>query len=106
MTLEAKLKEIKDRCDAATEGPWIFYPEDETDHWQLSDYQYTFFKQDDSGVPITKPEGDFIAHARTDVPMLLEMVEKFMDIVDWYVPDQKEFQRASKEIEKIAEKYK
>jgi hypothetical protein len=50
--LDAYLVEVKERCEAATEGPW------------------------ELGVTYNHiSDAPFIAHARTDVPRLLEMVE-------------------------------
>jgi len=96
MTLDKTLKEIKERCDAATEGPWftgfnlVTVPEGDI-----------CFVKDDVFLGGYKNNRDFIAHARTNVPMLLEMVEYMKSVSTWEYRD-----RYMRELEKIAEKYK
>ena len=60
--MEDRLTEIRARADAATPGPWTV-----TDDGALS-----------SGVPPSSPvaNGEFIAHARDDVPWLLGEIER------------------------------
>lgn len=108
MNLEDKLKEIKSRCDVATEGKWefkatkdtggiryVFAPNAEKDHrgceFIVADVNRSF-------------NADFIAHARTDLPMLLEMVEYLLnkdnDLVHWTNS------KVKIDLKKIAEKYK
>ena len=79
MTLDQRLKEIKSRCDAATEGPWFGTMQD----------------------VIQPGNSKFIAHARTDVPMLLEMVEYLLVNIS---SDLYEYEK--NELKQIAEKYK
>ena len=91
MTLDERLQQIKERCDAATEGPWDSV---------ISSYCILDGKADQLMV-FDENNKHFIAHARTDVPMLLEMV-------DWLI----KYNSMSKDsyaviqLEKIAEKYK
>lgn len=77
MTLENKLKEIKDRCDLATEGPWN--PIDEQRDTEVFHHVVKRMRNDNGWSYVAGETGLkdtlFIAHARTDVPMLLEMVE-------------------------------
>jgi len=65
--LEKYLKEVKDRCAAATEGPWGY--EDRVGYGDIID---------EEGVGIANEVLDndarFIAHARQDVEVLLKMV--------------------------------
>lgn len=56
--LETYLKEVKERCEATTEGPWM------SKAWQ-EDRKY--YEQEEKDL-------DFKAHARTDVPRLLDML--------------------------------
>jgi hypothetical protein len=97
MSLEEKLQEIKKRCEDATEGPWYYVDGDYSGGLELS----------------TKPEDlkwcenddqRFIVHARTDVPMLLEMVEWLLKYNKLDVEDGNVI--VNQELEKIAEKYK
>ena len=76
MSDKLDLKAIKERCDAATPGPWSAcieaYSEDAhhlyTGKWVWYEYtKSTFWSKEDM---------DFCAHAREDVPKLLEEVEK------------------------------
>lgn len=85
------LAQVKERCEAATEGPWKWEdwsedngPKETTlaalPHTRKEGVSYLF---PDLGncllsceeEPDNKNDKHFIAHARTDVPMLLEMVE-------------------------------
>lgn len=53
MTLtEEQIEEIKARAEAATPGPWRLY-----------------------GVALKKPDVDFLAHARDDIPALISALE-------------------------------
>lgn len=85
--LEKYLKKVKERCDAATEGPWC---------WRVFGTEQTLvqdtgprkviisggYTRNDKGVldPMSDgmPVSDFIAHARTDVPRLLEIIDFLM----------------------------
>jgi len=84
--LDKKLKEIKERCDAATEGPVDAFRLWEKTHNRENYGRYDAFKAG-------------YTHARTDVPMLLETVEYLKKRVKMH-PGRKE------DLEKIAEKYK
>ncbi len=130
MDLENRLKEIKERCEAATEGPWRqennfyggevgpFGPAFSVYH---NDWCADNVKHDSNSCVLSenfykceKEFGDqamndllFTAHARTDVPMLLEMVEVMLAELEGvkrtfklglYDPNEK--------LEKIAERYK
>lgn len=59
------LQPIKDRYEAATEGPWDY---DGAMIWAPSG---VIFKVD-----YEDPNADFIAHARTDIPILVAEVER------------------------------
>lgn len=65
---EKKLAEIEDRCNAATEGPWEFFrPAGEI---RCADGRCRCETWGDCYVD----DGQFIAHARTDIPYLLAQV--------------------------------
>ena len=74
---EEELLEIETRCKAARPGPWKSYLEGR-DHTSGSDFIMVGegnTRSDDielSGA--TKEDQDFIAHARQDVPKLLEEI--------------------------------
>ena len=68
------LEEIRRRCEAATEGPWTSYIEGR-DH--VSGSSFIMTGSDDielSGATVA--DYDFIAHARQDLPMLAEELER------------------------------
>jgi len=90
MTLSEYLKSIKERCEAATEGPWDKNPIMDLRKGGLFMHGYAGNKS-----PLVRCEGqspqslynyNFIAHARTDVEVLVEMagllVERFEDCCD------------------------
>jgi hypothetical protein len=77
MTTQNKLEEIKARINNATPGPWVFHPADECDDWIIYNSEFTFVKQDDSGVPVSKEDGALIANAPSDLTYLLALVEKY-----------------------------
>ena len=68
-----RLNEIEARANAATEGPW--FPNRYSDDWEVCG------ELDDNGNPAlvaseaVETDAEFIAHARTDVPWLLEQVK-------------------------------
>jgi hypothetical protein len=77
---DEELAALKARCEAATPGPWKPYIEGR-DHVSGSSFIMT-------GEGVTRGEDieltgaaeadyDFIAHARQDIPRLLEEVERF-----------------------------
>lgn len=78
---EKELEGIRCRCDAATSGPWTAYIEGR-DHTSGSDFIMTgVFGDPDHGNDLeitgaTIADYDFIAHARQDIPKLLEEIER------------------------------
>ena len=82
-----RLNEIEARANAATEGPWEWEGEAKAE-WELGanslvpsrrpdDPVLYGYGYDASGIEVKTPaDAEFIAHARTDVPWLLEQVER------------------------------
>lgn len=69
MKLEKYLKEVKERSDAATEGPW----------WPTLRTVITMDSNDlEYDIPDSRGDAEFIAHARTDIPVLLDMLNIFV----------------------------
>lgn len=64
MSLEKRLKEIKARCEAATPGEWKYSTQCLSIPKEVMN-NHEFFEKNVK----------FIAHARQDIPMLLEMLE-------------------------------
>lgn len=88
MSIQAKLDEIKKRCDAATSGPWramhgdsySAYPSvmrQNGPHFTLLDAAEPDGEnaEADFRYPGADADADFIAHARTDVPALAQALE-------------------------------
>ena len=69
------LEEILQRCDAATNGPWKFWENAAGSSVQVVQYydDYKLWICNESNVPNESDRENFrfIAHARTDVPMLV-----------------------------------
>ena len=92
MSAADRLDEIEARANAATEGPWTpdeytevdpdgFYelsrviaPDPDGDDWCAIGVVHT---------GILRPDADFIAHARTDVPALVAALRAVLDEIDW-----------------------
>jgi len=76
MKLDELLKEIKDRADKATSGPWKSYDRTEA---------VTTDRPDDLelNVPLNVNDSNFIAHARQDIPWLLEERRKYKQALDF-----------------------
>lgn len=71
------LTRLKKLCKAATPGPWTYIPDNDIDDWMLINSEHTCIKQDDSGVPISKNDGEYIAAASPEtVTALIARVEK------------------------------
>lgn len=85
-----ELRVMRARCDAATEGPWLYRPH-ELDGWgtvRISHPNDTRIvaiacgggstdldQHQRDGTDPYRPNGEFIAHARADMPRLLDAVE-------------------------------
>ena len=82
-----RLDKIEARANAATEGPWEWEGEAKGE-WEIGanslvpsrrpdDPVLYGYGYDASGIEVKTPaDAEFIAHARTDVPWLLEQVER------------------------------
>ena len=70
------LAQVKERAEAATEGPWKV---DGNTEWMST----VRFQEDNKALfEIDPTDFNFISHARTDVPVLLEMVENLLKVVN------------------------
>ena len=72
-----ELNQIKQRCDKATSGPWVSYIEGR-DHTSGSNFIMTGNKnnrgEDIELIGGTIYDQDFIAHARQDIPNLINEI--------------------------------
>jgi hypothetical protein len=75
----AELEAIRERCDAATAGPWESFVEGR-DHLGGNDFIRTGGLDDQSPdielLGASTADQDFIAHARQDIPRLLDEIER------------------------------
>lgn len=78
--IDEELKQIQSRCDAATPGPWFSYNEGR-DHTSGSSFITTGEKNvrgnDIELSGASSADQDFIAHARQDIPILLNEIKRF-----------------------------
>lgn len=91
---EQELQAIKERVAAATPGPWYYnnahvatkegvaggYPPNEASVCELYDGEYI---ENKNGVN----DARFIAHARQDVPVLVEEVERLRKALEFYADE-------------------
>jgi len=87
--LPAWIQEIRDRVDKATPGPWT--AEDANPHKPHK--RFAFYIPEIMSAPsmpqydgLTEEDTDFIAHARTDVPRLVELVGEMAETLDEMAP--------------------
>ena len=109
MTDDLNLAEIEARAEAATEGPWLWEDWEEDDgpkEFSLTSPPHTCYggaskafpdlrneliRDDDgyiSGEGISKEDRAFIAHARTDIPLLIAAIrerDKKITELEWQV---------------------
>jgi hypothetical protein len=72
------LNEIRKRCDAATASPWISFVEGR-DHSSGENVVVRGANGTEDDLYLTgatKEDQDFIAHARQDIPLLLDEIER------------------------------
>lgn len=82
---DKEIAEIKKRCSAASSGPWISYVEGR-DHTSGSSFIMTG-EGENRGEDIeltgaTTADQDFIAHARQDIPALLNEIERLRNLLE------------------------
>jgi len=87
----SRLNEIKERAAAATAGEWILGKD--KDHI----YQTAHVTRDIWNIPRNEADLVFIAHAREDVPWLVEAVEECIDLFKVLADDFDECKRQSAE---------
>ncbi len=87
---EAQLEAIKARAEKATPGPWYYDEEGCRAYiWQSGSLLDSVCHLQVSNRPGWRKDAAFIAHARTDLPALVEEVERLREalrniaVVDW-----------------------
>lgn len=77
---QKQIDEIKARCEAATPAPWsYFYKHKYNEHhvsvpaYEDSNFKMALFPD---GCPSGESDSQFIAHAREDIPLLVEACEQ------------------------------
>jgi hypothetical protein len=80
---EETLKEIEERCNQAQSGPWKSYIEGR-DHESGSSFimvgEGDNRKEDIELSGATDADQDFIAHARQDIPLLMEEIKRLRNL--------------------------
>ena len=75
-----EIEQIKERCEKATEGPWISFVEGR-DH--TSGYSFIRTSGDDIEISGASTfDQDFIAHARQDVPALIDEIFRLRKLME------------------------
>ena len=86
-----RIEEIRQRAEAATEGPWeyVSQTEDEYEMPKFVSPEHTIMDFGDctmfyptEGTPPDNADAEFLAHAREDIPALLAEVYRLRGIVD------------------------
>jgi hypothetical protein len=82
---ESELKEIRSRCEATQKGPWVSYVEGR-DQTSGSSFIMTGPQScrgaDLEVIGATTEDQDFIAHAKQDVPRLLEEIYRLRALIN------------------------
>jgi hypothetical protein len=78
------LNEIRDRCNAATSSPWISFIEgrDHTSGESVIARGVNSSEDDLYLIGATMADQDFIAHARQDIPKLLEEISRLRALLN------------------------
>lgn len=88
---QAYLVEIKKRCEAATTGPWISIIEGRDQPLGGDSFILrgaSDVRQEDLYLTgATVADQDFIAHARQDIPLLLDEIERLRDLLNSAIND-------------------
>jgi len=77
---QEEIETIKTRCEKATPGPWKSYIEGR-EEMSGSDFIMTG-GEDIYLTGATADDQDFIAHARQDIPRLIEEIERLKKLVE------------------------
>lgn len=80
MMKDTEIKQIQERCERATKGPWISFVEGR-DHTSGC----SFIRTAGNDIELTgasADDQDFIAHARQDIPALIEEICRLRKILD------------------------
>ena len=77
---DTEIKQIQERCERATKGPWISFVEGR-DHLSGNDFIRTA-GDDIELIGATIDDQDFIASCRQDIPLLIDEIERLKGILD------------------------
>ena len=79
-----RIQEIKDRCQKARSGPWISFVEGR-DHTSGSSFiqvgDDNNREEDIDFLKLPADDQDFIAHARQDIPDLLDEIDRLKELL-------------------------
>jgi hypothetical protein len=80
----AYLEEIRERCEAAAPAPWISFIEGR-DHLSGDSFISRGVNRSEEDLYLTggtEADQDFIAHARQDIPRLLEEIDRLFSLLE------------------------
>lgn len=100
MSIQTELQKIRERAEKATPGPWLYRSDTSSEQaieceecgTEFPEQGYSLRSTDQYEVlhgelygmeSLCKPNGEFIAHARTDIPRLLACVERLVEELEW-----------------------
>lgn len=73
---EMDVKAIRERAEKATPGPWTIHSWGEITSFDVTQRYVAQAIAINAGYEVAKANADFIAHARTDVPALIDEIER------------------------------
>ena len=82
MLTSEELKEIRERAEKATPGPWR-WADDKLHAPQEVLMEALLCNWEDAYVDVGKADAAFIATARSDIPALLDTVEDLRELLQW-----------------------
>lgn len=74
-TLEQSIKEIRDRVEATTEGPWEYVYEEPADSFYIRVKDAQFGETILMEFSLSECDVKFTTHSRTDIPKLLRTID-------------------------------
>ena len=78
---QEKLEAIRKRAEKATEGPWKW--DGDFTYKKRGMLEPLIWESDYKGIGVEETDAEFIAHAREDIPALLDEVERLKTELDY-----------------------
>lgn len=88
------IQEIRKRCDKATPGPWRIIVSRNRPHIFPSELSqsgvYSLARVENNEVGERHGNAEFLAHARTDLPAVLDLLEKAIEMAEFVIDERME----------------